>query len=204
MTRRRWRRLAIALAGADRSHRVAPASPSARALLRDELRTHARTCLHPGDGRRRRRSGLGECVADANPYYSAETTRTAWHIISEFIAPLVLGRVVRSSARHLRRACARSAATTWPRRPSRWRRGISPPASKAGASRCWLRRARARTARTAIESGVSIGIQDSFEELVERVGVERAAGYAESRSRSSRDGTSRRLSGSARGSATCP
>ena len=39
--------------------------------------------------------GVGECVADANPYYSAETTRTAWHIISEFLAPLVLGRVVR-------------------------------------------------------------------------------------------------------------
>jgi len=35
-------------------------------------------------------SGLGECVADANPYYSSETNDTAWHIISEFIAPLVL------------------------------------------------------------------------------------------------------------------
>jgi o-succinylbenzoate synthase len=31
--------------------------------------------------------------------------------------------------------------------------------------------------RTAIESGVSIGIQDSLDELVERVGIERAAGY---------------------------
>jgi O-succinylbenzoate synthase len=31
--------------------------------------------------------------------------------------------------------------------------------------------------RTAIESGVSIGIQDSLEQLVERVQVERAAGY---------------------------
>ena len=37
-------------------------------------------------------AGIGECVADANPFYSAETTRTAWHIISEFITPLVLGR----------------------------------------------------------------------------------------------------------------
>ena len=36
--------------------------------------------------------GIGECVADANPFYSAETTRTAWHIIAEFIAPIVLGR----------------------------------------------------------------------------------------------------------------
>ena len=35
-------------------------------------------------------AGVGECVADANPFYSAETTRTAWHIIAEFIAPLVI------------------------------------------------------------------------------------------------------------------
>ena len=36
--------------------------------------------------------GLGECVADADPYYSAETNVTAWHLIKDFIAPLVLGR----------------------------------------------------------------------------------------------------------------
>ena len=55
-----------------------------------------------GDGA----TGVGECVADANPYYSSETTRTAWHIITEFIAPLVLGRDLRASARGLRRARA--------------------------------------------------------------------------------------------------
>src|SRR5215510_14871732 len=36
--------------------------------------------------------GFGECVAEVNPYYSAETTVTAWHIIKDFLAPLVLGR----------------------------------------------------------------------------------------------------------------
>ena len=36
--------------------------------------------------------GLGECVADSDPYYSAETNVTAWHLIKDFIAPLVLGR----------------------------------------------------------------------------------------------------------------
>jgi len=25
--------------------------------------------------------GVGECVADDSPFYSSETTRTAWHII---------------------------------------------------------------------------------------------------------------------------
>ena len=36
--------------------------------------------------------GLGECVADVDPYYSAETNVTAWHVIKDFLAPLVLGR----------------------------------------------------------------------------------------------------------------
>ena len=35
--------------------------------------------------------GWGEGVAEANPYYSSETTETAWHVIAEFIAPLVIG-----------------------------------------------------------------------------------------------------------------
>ncbi|HEV3139228.1 MAG TPA: hypothetical protein VGY57_01865, partial [Vicinamibacterales bacterium] len=36
-------------------------------------------------------SGYGECVAEQDPYYSSETTETAWHIITEFIAPRVIG-----------------------------------------------------------------------------------------------------------------
>src|ERR1051325_7877874 len=36
--------------------------------------------------------GLGECVADVDPYYGPETTVTAWHVIRDFLAPLVLGR----------------------------------------------------------------------------------------------------------------
>src|SRR5476649_2011976 len=36
-------------------------------------------------------SGYGECVAEQDPYYSAETNETAWHIIADFIAPAVLG-----------------------------------------------------------------------------------------------------------------
>ena len=27
-------------------------------------------------------AGFGECVADQDPYYSAETNETAWHIIA--------------------------------------------------------------------------------------------------------------------------
>ena len=115
--------------------------------------------------------GLGECVADDSPYYSAETTRTAWHIIADFIAPLVLGRtfahpreifpalgIIRGH--HMAKAAVEMAA---------WdlfaRQRAVPLSSALGGN------------RASIESGVSIGIQDSLDELAERVEVERAAGY---------------------------
>lgn len=42
-------------------------------------------------------TGYGECVASRDPGYSYETTGTAWHILKEFIAPLVLGKDIRDS-----------------------------------------------------------------------------------------------------------
>ena len=121
-----------------------------------------------GDGA----SGVGECVADASPFYSAETTRTAWHIISEFLAPLVLGRsfdhprdifaalaVVRGH--QMAKAAVEMAAWDLAAR----QRGVSLSALLGGED------------RASIDSGVSIGIQDSLDELVERVAIERAAGY---------------------------
>jgi len=41
-------------------------------------------------------SGLGECVASRDPGYSYETTGTAWHILREFIAPLVVGSEIQT------------------------------------------------------------------------------------------------------------
>ncbi|MFZ5919604.1 MAG: o-succinylbenzoate synthase [Chloroflexota bacterium] len=35
-------------------------------------------------------TGYGECVADGNPGYCYETTGTAWHVIKDFVSPLVL------------------------------------------------------------------------------------------------------------------
>lgn len=37
-------------------------------------------------------TGYGECVASREPGYNYETTGTAWHILKEFIAPLIIGR----------------------------------------------------------------------------------------------------------------
>ncbi len=48
-------------------------------------------------------TGYGECVADADPGYSYETTGTAWHIIHDFIAPLILGKDVKDPADFQRR-----------------------------------------------------------------------------------------------------
>jgi len=36
-------------------------------------------------------TGYGECVADRDPGYSYETSRTAWHILEEFILPKIIG-----------------------------------------------------------------------------------------------------------------
>ena len=116
-------------------------------------------------------SGIGECVADANPYYSAETTTTAWHVITEFIAPLLLGREVAHPrdihgaleiirGHNMAKAAVEMAA--W----DLYARQQGVPLSRALGGQ-----------RTSIESGVSIGIQDSLEQLAERVSAERTAGY---------------------------
>ncbi len=120
-------------------------------------------------------SGIGECVADANPYYSSETTRTAWHVIAEFIAPLLLGREfshpreIFGALRGIRGHNMAKAAVEM----ASWdlfakQRDVSLSVALGGS---------AATIAAGIASGVSIGIQDSFDELAERVGIELAAGY---------------------------
>jgi len=42
-------------------------------------------------------TGYGECVATRDPGYNYETTGTAWHIIKDFIAPLLLGQDVQNA-----------------------------------------------------------------------------------------------------------
>src|SRR6266542_3857265 len=41
--------------------------------------------------------GYGECTAGEQPLYSSETTETAWHVLSDFILPRVLGRPLESA-----------------------------------------------------------------------------------------------------------
>ena len=115
--------------------------------------------------------GLGECVADADPFYSAETTTTAWHIIGEFIAPVVLRRTFAhpkevfgalAAIRGHRMAKAAVEMAAW----DLYARQQGVPLSRALGG-----------TRAAIESGVSLGIQDSLEQLAARIETEVAAGY---------------------------
>jgi O-succinylbenzoate synthase len=120
-------------------------------------------------------SGIGECVADANPFYSSETTATAWHILSEFIAPMLAGRefnhpreifAALSGVRGHNMAKAAIEMAAW----DLYAKQQAVPLCRAlGGSEEIIARG--------IASGVSIGIQDSLEQLAERVGVELAAGY---------------------------
>lgn len=120
-------------------------------------------------------TGLGECVADANPFYSAETTQTAWSVISEFVAPMVLGR----EFEHPRDLFA---ALKLIRGHNMAKAAVEMAAWDLFAKQqnlplCRVLGGDAATIRAGIASGVSIGIQDSLEELAERVEVELAEGY---------------------------
>ncbi len=115
--------------------------------------------------------GYGECVADAHPYYSAETTTTAWHIIADFIAPIVLGRVFAHPAdvfdalaiirgHNMAKAAVEMAA--W----DLFAREQQVPLCTALGG-----------VRADIAAGVSIGIQPTIDDLLRRVEAEVADGY---------------------------
>ena len=115
--------------------------------------------------------GWGESVAEANPYYSSETTETVWHIVTGFIAPLLIGRTF-AHPREIYPALQRI-------------RGHN--MAKAGVEMAiWDLYARSEGrplsqvlggTRDRIASGVSIGIQDSLDQLMEKIEKELAAGY---------------------------
>ena len=116
-------------------------------------------------------SGYGECVAEQDPYYSAETNETAWHIMADFIAPRLLG----ASVAHPREVFGALKAI----------RGHN-MAKAAVEMAAWdlfatqrgepLSRVLGGT-RERIASGVSIGIQPSLDALAAKVEHELAAGY---------------------------
>jgi O-succinylbenzoate synthase len=133
-------------------------------------RTYDRTFVlarMEGDGR----EGWGEAVAEGHPYYSGETTETVWHIVTSFLAPLIVGREfahpreVFGAMKRVRThnmAKALLEMTAWDLYAQIQGQPLS---AVLGGT------------RDRIDSGVSIGIQDSLDQLIEKVTRERAAGY---------------------------
>jgi O-succinylbenzoate synthase len=116
-------------------------------------------------------SGYGECVAEKDPYYSSETNDTVWHIISEFIAPRLLGvefahpREVFAALKAIRGHNMAKAAVEMAMWDLFARQHGEPLARVLGGT------------RHRIASGVSVGIQPSLDDLVAKVEGELAAGY---------------------------
>ncbi|MGH9704280.1 MAG: enolase C-terminal domain-like protein, partial [Candidatus Acidiferrales bacterium] len=115
--------------------------------------------------------GWGEGVAGENPFYSPETTDTAWHILRGFCWPAVKGREFDS------------AAEVWEmlqqiRGHNMAKAGLETAIWDAEAKRKGVPLSRLLGGTlTEISSGVSIGIQSSVQELLEKVEAELAAGY---------------------------
>ena len=113
----------------------------------------------------------GECVAGEHPYYSEEALETAWYVIEKEFAPALVGRDV-ASGRDI---------------PAMLQRVRGHRMAKAALENAvWDGEAQIRNVplwkllggvRTEIACGVSIGIQNSAEQLLDKVTLELAAGY---------------------------
>jgi o-succinylbenzoate synthase len=115
--------------------------------------------------------GWGECTAGEGPFYSDEWTDSAWTTLVEFLAPMALGKQIDSAAhafsvmksvRGHRMAKATIETACW-----------DLEAKSAGVP-LWKHLG---GTRTEVSSGVSIGIQDTPEILLEKIRKEVDAGY---------------------------
>ena len=115
--------------------------------------------------------GWGECTASEGPFYSHESTDTAWHILRDFLIPRVLGKTLQRAAdaaplfkrvRGHNMAKATLETALW-----------DIEAQQAGVPLAKL----IGGELTEVPCGVSIGIDDSVEQLLEKVERELAAGY---------------------------
>jgi len=116
-------------------------------------------------------SGWGECTAGENPFYCPEDTDTAWHILKNYLWPMLRGRNLAS------------AADVWPLLGQV--RGHN-MAKATVETAVWDAEAKLKNlplwkllggVRAEIPCGVSIGIKDSLEELAATVKKELVAGY---------------------------
>ena len=116
-------------------------------------------------------SGWGEVTAGETPGYNAETTDTAWHIIADFIGPLLQGKTLSCASdfpelvAHIRgQEMAKSGVENalW---DAEAKLGGVPLASLLGGE------------KQQIDCGVSLGIRESPQSLLAKVEEELARGY---------------------------
>ena len=116
-------------------------------------------------------SGWGEVTASETPGYNSETTDTAWHVISDFVAPAMIGKTISAAS-----DCTTLLAAI---------RGHE--MAKSGVENAlWDAEAQIKGIPLAkllggtldeIASGVSLGIRESPQSLVRRVEEELRSGY---------------------------
>jgi len=115
--------------------------------------------------------GWGECVAGEDPFYSSEWIDSVWPTMVHYLAPAVMGQSWDSA-----RQCVSFFAKVRGHRM----------AKAAIENALWDAEAKQRQeplwkllggTRREIACGVSIGIQDSVEQLLEKIQIEVAAGY---------------------------
>lgn len=115
--------------------------------------------------------GWGECVAGEEPYYSEEYIDGAWDVIVRYLAPALLGKsiekgrdvpAVLAKVRQHRMAKAALENAVWDAEAQQ--QGIPLWQLLGGSQR-------------EIACGVSIGIQNSHEQLLQKIETELASGY---------------------------
>jgi O-succinylbenzoate synthase len=116
-------------------------------------------------------TGWGECVAGEDPFYSSEWIDSVWPTITHYLAPAILGKTV-ASGREIPQLFARIRAHRM--------------AKASIENAVWDAEARQKQqplwkllggTRREIPCGVSIGIQDSVDQLLGKIETELSAGY---------------------------
>ncbi len=117
-------------------------------------------------------SGWGEVTAGENPFYNEEWTGSAWMVLRDYVAPRLLGWEFRSPedvaprTEHIRgHRMARGGLET----------AVWDLAARLEGVPLWKKIGGG--ARQEIPCGVSIGIQDSVDQLLGKIETELAAGY---------------------------
>jgi o-succinylbenzoate synthase len=115
--------------------------------------------------------GWGECVAGEDPYYSEEYIDGAWDVIVRYLGPSLLGKMLNAGCevpallarvREHRMAKAALENATWD------------VEAQAKGTPLWKL---LNGTQREIACGVSIGIQDSHDQLLQKIETELAAGY---------------------------